>query len=61
MASFISLFNGERLFGWVVYNLLMAGLVALYVGAQVMLFGNEIVWGGPAVYTYEEKLPAKNR
>lgn len=61
MNSFITLFNLERLFGWIVYNLLTAGLVGVWLFAQVALLGHEIVWGAPQVYTYDSELPKGKR
>ncbi len=50
MNSFITLFNLERLFGWLVYNLLALGLLASLLIVRVGLYGDEIAWSGPQLY-----------
>ena len=57
MNSFITLFNLERLFGWIVYNLLALGLLASIITARVVLYGDEIAWSGPQLYPTAENEP----
>lgn len=61
MNSFITLFNLERLFGWIVYNLLSVGLIGTWLFIQVSLLGHEISWGGPQIYTYDDIAPKAKR
>lgn len=50
MQSFLSLITLERLFGWLIYNLILLGILfALQLGA-LGLYGVDVVWSGPKVY-----------
>jgi hypothetical protein len=51
MNSFITLFNLERLFGWVLYNLVMMGITLAFLIVRVGLYGDDIEWSGPRVYS----------
>lgn len=61
MNSFITLFNLERLFGWVVYNLLTVGLIGTWLFVQISVLGHDISWSAPQVYTYDDIAPKGKR
>jgi len=61
MNSFITLFNLERLFGWIVYNLLSVGLIGTWLFVQISVLGHELVWSAPQIYTYDSVAPQGKR
>jgi len=50
MHTWISFFNLERLFGFVVYNLVLFGLLFLGHIFVVGIYGAELVWSAPQIY-----------